>query len=649
MSNKEMHLFKDEILNKLRELETKFFNEISRKNSDINFNLNTFNEKVNSIIESNSKMIAAVTSQKLNIEKISQLDTSRKHMDEVLTTHDVKISCMTSEIDKMKFKYDKLIGENLIIPGFIGAGCSFRNLREFVVNSIVDIKKLKEEKEMLKRQEKELKSKVELMLKNMTNMVEYNSARIREYTNSKDHEIEDMLNDKLKQHDEKTLESNRKLIDTQNILEEKIKEISNEIGKINSSKEDINSVINMRFEEINKREEEMNEKLYLALFEVKEVQKMKKELAEEIKNIYSKMDSMDKNKKQEKINENNLKEKTIFSNLHINTNYNITNNDRQIYNIKSLGYTKKEDLPNLNTQTKVPQNNNNSFLNKNVVIKTDHDSIVSNNFSLNSINSKKFVLKEEDFLKTKQNLKIKNLNMLSKKNEIKEEIFQNNLNNINIERIEKKNDDGKILSKKSIKHFFDTLETNFVGPKLKLANLEYKKKISDKLLSMSDDEDLKKSNDHNRNSDKNNNRNIKTLNNPDNKDNNKNIRNTNYKNNKFIKDVKNNIINYMKDSSKTNNTNNTNIDTVNKNIQTPSRNIKSVNCNLINLNLLDVPNINDNNKSNDSNNNINNEIMFRTVNGRKIYSVDAKRRRKKSNLQSEKISNKFLSSKNIFK
>ena len=139
MSSKDMHLFKDEVLNKLRELETKFFNEVSKKNSDINLNLNTFNEKVNSIIESNSKMIAAVTSQKLNIEKIDQLDTSRKHMDEILTTHDVKISSMTSEIDKMRFKYDKMIGENLIIPGFIGVGCSFRNLREFIINSIIDI------------------------------------------------------------------------------------------------------------------------------------------------------------------------------------------------------------------------------------------------------------------------------------------------------------------------------------------------------------------------------------------------------------------------------------------------------------------------------------------------------------------------------
>jgi len=375
------------------------------------------------------------------------------------------------------------------------------------------------------------------------------------------------------------------------------------------------------------------------LFEVKEVQKMKKELAEEIKNIYSKMDSMDKDKKQEIIkNENNLKDKVIAPNLHINNNYNISNNDRQIYNIESLGYTKKDDLPNLNTQTKVVQNKNNTFLKKNVAITTDLDNIISNNFSLNSISSKKFVLKEEDFLKAKQNLKIKNLNdkiKVSKKNQIKEETFKNNLNNINIEKIEKKNDDVKILSKKSIKYFFDTLETHFVGQKLKLANLEYKKEISDKLFSMSNEEGFKKSNDQNRNSNKFNNKGIKTLNNKDN-----NINNKNKENNKFMKDAKNNIINYI------NNENNTNIDTVNRNNQTPSRNIKSVDCILINLNLLDVPNINNNNKSNEFNNN---EIMLRTINGRKIYSVDSKRRRKKSNSQSEKISNKFFSSKNIFK
>lgn len=53
MSNKDMILFKNEILDKLRELETKFFTEITRKNSEINLNLSTFSEKVNSIMDSN--------------------------------------------------------------------------------------------------------------------------------------------------------------------------------------------------------------------------------------------------------------------------------------------------------------------------------------------------------------------------------------------------------------------------------------------------------------------------------------------------------------------------------------------------------------------------------------------------------------------
>ena len=52
-------------------------------------------------------------------------------------------------------------------------------------------------------------------------------------------------------------------------------------------------VIRLRNENtFTKKEEEMNQKLYLALYEVKEVQKMKKELAEEIKSIYLKMDSI---------------------------------------------------------------------------------------------------------------------------------------------------------------------------------------------------------------------------------------------------------------------------------------------------------------------------------------------------------------------
>ena len=652
-----MILFKNEVLDKLRELESKFFTEITRKNSEININLSTFNEKVNSILDSNRKMIESITNQKLNFEKIKELDSNWKHINETLTTHNIKISSITSEMDKMKFRYDKIISENLEISGYIGPGCNFRNLKEFIVSSIADIRKLKEDKEIIKSEEKDLRTKLELMMRNITKMVEFNSTRIKEYTNSSDRMIESMLNDKFKNYNEKSLQSNQKLIENQNILEDKIKEISKEIFKINNIQNDVDSIVNKKFEQINKKEEEMNQKLFLALYEVKEVQKMKKELAEEIKSIYLKMDSINQNKSnitaQEKLikTEVNSNKKTLINN----------HNNKNIQKIKSFGSMMKKDFPSLNNP--VTQNNNKTNINpgNKTVIKNVRKEL---NFIQNSFSDKKFAKKENDFMKSSQNLKLKSINekfRLSKNNKespviksiknndnnndkevkAKEEFLQKTLNNIKIDKIEIKNDE-KILSDKSIKNFFTTLETHSIEPKLRLANLEYKKQVSDKMISMSDDEDSKKYNENkilNRMS-KNNNY-VRTLNN--NKSNkdiilpNKNIKKLNL--NKYLNNLKNRKKYYIL-KNYNNDLKDLNIDTVEKKIQT-SRDFNTVDCYMVNLNLLDVPNINDNN----SDNSFKNQRIF---NERKINSVDSKRK-KKNSLILEKINFKFYRSKNSMK
>ena len=652
-----MILFKNEVLDKLRELESKFFTEITRKNSEININLSTFNEKVNSILDSNRKMIESITNQKLNFEKIKELDSNWKHINETLTTHNIKISSITSEMDKMKFRYDKIISENLEISGYIGPGCNFRNLKEFIVSSIADIRKLKEDKEIIKSEEKDLRTKLELMMRNITKMVEFNSTRIKEYTNSSDRMIESMLNDKFKNYNEKSLQSNQKLIENQNILEDKIKEISKEIFKINNIQNDVDSIVNKKFEQINKKEEEMNQKLFLALYEVKEVQKMKKELAEEIKSIYLKMDSINQNKSNITTQENLIKTEVNSNKKTLINNH----NNKNIQKIKSFGSMMKKDFPSLNNP--VTQNNNKTNINpgNKTVIKNVRKEL---NFIQNSFSDKKFAKKENDFMKSSQNLKLKSINekfRLSKNNKespviksiknndnnndkevkAKEEFLQKTLNNIKIDKIEIKNDE-KILSDKSIKNFFTTLETHSIEPKLRLANLEYKKQVSDKMISMSDDEDSKKYNENkilNRMS-KNNNY-IRTLNN--NKSNkdiilpNKNIKKLNL--NKYLNNLKNRKKYYIL-KNYNNDLKDLNIDTVEKKIQT-SRDFNTVDCYMVNLNMLDVPNINDNN----SDNSFKNQRIF---NERKINSVDSKRK-KKNSLILEKINFKFYRSKNSMK
>lgn len=636
-----MSLFKNEVLNTIRELESKFFTELSRKNAELNFNLTSFNEKVNSILDSNRKMIESVTRQKLNFEKIKQLESNMKYINEALTTHDVKISFITSEMEKMKFKYDKIISENILIPGYIGAGCNFKNLKDFIVSSMEEIKKLKNEKEVIKREEKDLKSNIESKMKNITSMIEYNSTKIKEYSYTKEHEIENMFDDKFKYYNEKSLQSNKKLIENQNNLEEKIKEISHEIGKINNNKNDFNSLANTRFEEINKKEDEINQKLFLAFYEVKEFQKMKRELTEEIKRIYLKFGSINKNSSQEKTTKTSYNSSKTLFNLHSYINkkpkLNTRNNYKNIYNIESYESKIKSNLQNMKTDTF--QNNKISD------IKPENKKVNKNNrkelnFIPNSFSDKKFILKENNLMKTTPDKKARNINKNFNFSEDKKESFktkeEKDLSKIIFDKIGIKGDE-KVLSDKSIKNFLAAIKTHSFKKNLKLANLEYDNNISDKVISTKEDEDSDKSNKN------------KILNNVNTKNNkntynNRNNNNTifNKKNNETftIKIYRNNIKNKkLFNALNNNNKNNKDLNSkmVEKNGQTSLRNFNKVDCNMVNLNLIDVPKINDKNLDNYSQN----ENVY---NIRKINSIDSKRYKK--NIQMfEKTDNKFYSSK----
>ena len=636
-----MSLFKNEVLNTIRELESKFFTELSRKNAELNFNLTSFNEKVNSILDSNRKMIESVTRQKLNFEKIKQLESNMKYINEALTTHDVKISFITSEMEKMKIKYDKIISENILIPGYIGAGCNFKNLKDFIVSSMEEIKKLKNEKEVIKREEKDLKSNIESKMKNITSMIEYNSTKIKEYSYTKEHEIENMFDDKFKYYNEKSLQSNKKLIENQNNLEEKIKEISHEIGKINNNKNDFNSLANTRFEEINKKEDEINQKLFLAFYEVKEFQKMKRELTEEIKRIYLKFGSINKNSSQEKTTKTSYNSSKTLFNLHSYINkkpkLNTRNNYKNIYNIESYESKIKSNLQNMKTDTF--QNNKISD------IKPENKKVNKNNrkelnFIPNSFSDKKFILKENNLMKTTPDKKARNINKNFNFSEDKKESFktkeEKDLSKIIFDKIGIKGDE-KVLSDKSIKNFLAAIKTHSFKKNLKLANLEYDNNISDKVISTKEDEDSDKSNKN------------KILNNVNTKNNkntynNRNNNNTifNKKNNETftIKIYRNNIKNKkLFNALNNNNKNNKDLNSkmVEKNGQTSLRNFNKVDCNMVNLNLIDVPKINDKNLDNYSQN----ENVY---NIRKINSIDSKRYKK--NIQMfEKTDNKFYSSK----
>ena len=386
MSNEDIKLFKDEILKKIREVEMKLLKQLSNKSLEINLNYENFCEKVNSILESNKLMIDSITNQKLHIEKINKLEKYSKEIFERLTTNEIRVNNSLNEIKKMKYNYDKIINENLIIPAYIGPGSMYKSLGDFIINSIDEFKKFKEEKEKIRNANIEIKTKIEVMNKNLTNFVELNSSRCRAYTDSKEREYQLKLDDKFKQLDEKSIENNQHIFSKQIQFEEKLKEIDDKIVKItqnnkekdvnplmhdkfdeikrkkeiddkiikiphNNKEKDLNLLIHDKFEEIKRKEDEMNEKLQRAIKDVQELKLMKKELKEEMKNINLKIIDLNKNTKLNYINQNKINPETLniiqkdnlnlYGNLFHNSDSNLINlTERQSDN-------KKNDYPNI--------------------------------------------------------------------------------------------------------------------------------------------------------------------------------------------------------------------------------------------------------------------------------------------------------------
>jgi hypothetical protein len=257
------------------------------------------------MIESNKSLIESIATKKLNIEKLDELIENKRVTDNAITSINTRIKNIISELEKIKNRYEKMVNENIIIPGYVGPGCALKNLGDFVRNAVNEIKKIKDDNVHNKKEEKEIKAKVDLVTINMTNMIEFNSNKMKELTTTKDKEINSLLDNKLKTYKEQSLIVNQNLVDNQNKIEEKIKEIGIEIEKINDNKLDVNTIINNKFEEINKKEEEMNIKLLSALEEAKEFQNMKKELNDLIKTINSRLDDINE-KPQNKINQKNF-------------------------------------------------------------------------------------------------------------------------------------------------------------------------------------------------------------------------------------------------------------------------------------------------------------------------------------------------------
>ena len=148
ITKKDMRFFQNDLLTDLKKLEIQISSKVSNMNQLLLSKTSEYDSKFTKIFENMTELIAQIAERKYDNERVEQLLSLKNRFSEQLTENQTRISLTEKNLEDALFKYDKIVLENLQLPGIIGIGCKFKNCRVFfekVYNELKNNEKYKEQ------------------------------------------------------------------------------------------------------------------------------------------------------------------------------------------------------------------------------------------------------------------------------------------------------------------------------------------------------------------------------------------------------------------------------------------------------------------------------------------------------------------------
>ena len=397
--------FKDEIFKKVRLLESKLTTEFKAKYSEIFANFEKLDNKLNFITESNESLLESVAEQRVNLGKVSELESFKNKTENNIIMHDIRIKSMSSDIDNLKNKYDKTIYDNLQVPGYVGPGCQFKSIAEYITNNILEFSKLKNDSDKMKIENVEIRNRLDNILKSTLNLIDNSIMRCQKYSDNKHQDMQKILDNKLVEFSEK----NNDLIKTETQNEKQIENLKLDVEKLLLMKNELITLTDQKIEEINNKIEAMTQEINFMKLKKKE-NESKKENQKEKEGDYNNTNNSNNNMSNSIINDNNnsnnIKNKEE-SNIKIKTNIN---------NLKKSNYKLQKNPMFINSNNDYNIKNN---INGSNDVNINNSNNIKNKLNINNSNSN--FMEQPKYNKINYNRELKNLNQ---KKEEKLELYE---------------------------------------------------------------------------------------------------------------------------------------------------------------------------------------------------------------------------------
>ena len=268
MKENDENKFEEEFNKSKKNLEEKLLKLINLKELKLNEKINELQKKISNTVEKNDIAIENYSNQQLDHKKIQELEIFKNKVDSMLITHELRINNNINDIIKFQTKYDKIIVDNLLLPGYIGPSCQFRNLGEYIYSNITDISKIKSEKEQIKKDTKDVKTKIDSIMKQMIVLNDCSIERCTQYIDNKQKDIENIINEKMEEFNNKITEIRALFSQFQNQINEQINIFSSEIIKVFNMKGEVGNYIDEKYVEFQKNINDVHKKVVVNIQDI---------------------------------------------------------------------------------------------------------------------------------------------------------------------------------------------------------------------------------------------------------------------------------------------------------------------------------------------------------------------------------------------
>ena len=351
---------KEEFFQKMNEFEEKWMKMLDIKDSQIQKEITTIKENSLDLMKKSQIIIDNYSTEKIYESKVNELESFKNKVNDMLITHEVRINNNIKEISNISNKYEKMIADNLYIPGYIGPACQYKNLSEYITYNMSEVSKLRSEKDGLKIEQKDYKSKMDNFMKQMMILNDNNLIRSKEYTNSKQKDYELLIEGKLQPLNDKVFRFYELSSQSQSKVEKEINIFRNEIEKILKIKEELIKIINDKEQEIKNNLETANKKIVMNIQDIginKNHIKELKDKVNELNEFYTKINSTKINSS---IGDINIEINNINNNLKKKDKKNIR---KTVAFINSPIFKNKLDKNNLSPRSQRSNNRENEDIN----------------------------------------------------------------------------------------------------------------------------------------------------------------------------------------------------------------------------------------------------------------------------------------------